>query len=226
MIEFTPRKQNDPRWGNTKLGPTGPTIAEQGCLVCCESMQLEAWNIHFDPGQLAKFFTKQGGFTPKGQLYWAVLSRAFPSVYWHKRVETTLASPRHAYRRDVKNAVARIRRLVKIGMPTPILVKSGHGPYPNHWVLGYERLPGDIQICDPIDAKRIPFTQRYGPLYKNVYGYSEIVGPASSPAIGGDSRWMNLAWKHAEMIQGRNVELYLRESFEHILKPDQDDYVE
>ena len=63
-------RQNDPQWGDDRLGPTDGTLGAEGCDVSSAAMVLASYGIDTDPQRLNRFLTEHDGYTPQGWLYW------------------------------------------------------------------------------------------------------------------------------------------------------------
>ena len=62
--------QDDPRWGNTRLGPSTDTLADQGCAVTSAAMVVAFYGIKTDPLRLNNFLTRVGGLSEDGLIEW------------------------------------------------------------------------------------------------------------------------------------------------------------
>lgn len=76
-------RQNDPRWGRDRLGPTEATIGAEGCALASAAMVLASYGIDTDPRRLNRFVTDAGGFTPNGWLYWEAAAAFAPERVRH-----------------------------------------------------------------------------------------------------------------------------------------------
>ena len=63
--------QDDPRWGEVRLGPSTDTLGDEGCAVTAAAMVAAFYGIKTDPQQLNAFLTRTGGFTDDGLIHWS-----------------------------------------------------------------------------------------------------------------------------------------------------------
>jgi hypothetical protein len=75
--------QNDPRWGDDRLGPADSTLGAEGCAVSSAAMVLASYGIDTDPGRLNRFLLEHGGFTPRGWMEWSVAATLAPERVQH-----------------------------------------------------------------------------------------------------------------------------------------------
>jgi ABC-type bacteriocin/lantibiotic exporter with double-glycine peptidase domain len=71
--------QDDPRWGNVRLGPSTDTLGDQGCAVTSAAMVVAFYGVKTDPLQLNNFLTKAGGFSDDGLIHWRRVPAIAPS---------------------------------------------------------------------------------------------------------------------------------------------------
>jgi hypothetical protein len=76
-------RQNDPRWGRDRLGPTENTLGAEGCAVASAAMVLATYGIDTDPQRLNRFVTEQDGYTPRGWIYWEKAAALAPDRVEH-----------------------------------------------------------------------------------------------------------------------------------------------
>lgn len=76
-------RQNDPRWGRDRLGPTEATLGAEGCALTSAAMVLASYGIDTDPRRLNRFVTASDGFTPNGWLYWEAAAAFAPERVQH-----------------------------------------------------------------------------------------------------------------------------------------------
>jgi hypothetical protein len=60
--------QDDPRWGDLRLGPSPDTLADEGCAVTSVAMVLRYYGLACDPGCLDHFLARHEGFDDDGLL--------------------------------------------------------------------------------------------------------------------------------------------------------------
>ncbi len=64
-------KQGDPEWANLKVGKSGKTMAEIGCLITdCAMIISDLMGQEHNPKMLLKWMNTHNGFTATGELYW------------------------------------------------------------------------------------------------------------------------------------------------------------
>ncbi len=76
-------RQNDPRWGRDRLGPTEASLGAEGCALTSAAMVLASYGIDTDPQRLNRFVTDHDGFTPQGWLYWEAAAALAPDRVRH-----------------------------------------------------------------------------------------------------------------------------------------------
>ncbi len=111
-------KQNDTRWANVKIGSSGKTIAEIGCVTTGISM-LESFRTGTSiyPDAMSKKLT----YTSSGNVYWP---SDYTTVYWSN------------------SYLEEIYRLLKQGKPVLFGSKSKSGG--QHWVVITGYTGGDV----------------------------------------------------------------------------------
>ena len=80
-------KQAGASWSGVKMGNSGRTIGQIGCLVTSISMLIAKSGVqttiaNFNPGTFVQFLNKNGGFDGYGNLSYAPISKAAPSFKW------------------------------------------------------------------------------------------------------------------------------------------------
>ncbi len=76
-------RQGDDRWRDDQLGPAATTLGAEGCAVCSAAMVLASYGIDTDPQRLNSFLKTNGGFTPRGWLYWEKAAELAPDKVRH-----------------------------------------------------------------------------------------------------------------------------------------------
>lgn len=84
-------KQSGASWSNVKMGTSGRTIGQIGCLVTSIAMLISKSGVqttiaNFNPGTFVDFLNKNGGFDSSGNLQYGPISKAAPSFRWVKQV--------------------------------------------------------------------------------------------------------------------------------------------
>lgn len=72
-------KQGDPAWGNKKLGASGLSMKNFGCVVTNVAQALKNRGHDVDPGVLVDKLNKVGGFTKGGLLIWNKVTEVYPA---------------------------------------------------------------------------------------------------------------------------------------------------
>lgn len=70
--------QRDGRWGWKKLGRSGLTMANWGCVVTDVAQALTLAGYNVDPGTLVDRLNGIGGFTSGGALIWGKVTQLYP----------------------------------------------------------------------------------------------------------------------------------------------------
>jgi len=60
--------QDDPRWGQVRLGPSTDTLADQGCALTSVVMVLNYHHVRCDPSVLNHFLFQHDGYDEEGLL--------------------------------------------------------------------------------------------------------------------------------------------------------------
>lgn len=151
--EYREWSQLDPRWGDTPMG--GTTVRRSGCLVTSlaimavhsGSVDSSAYSTlgissveEFDPGVLAKAYTRVGGFSSGGAISsWLTINSLIPNISFGFDTYFTNTSK--------QKAAAELRELMANDWHIIARVNSSSG---YHWV--YIESVGDddsITMCDP-----------------------------------------------------------------------------
>lgn len=198
MINITPRNQWDPRWGSLRIGTLGGqpvTLGSHGCFITVMSMITD-----LTPDVLLRRLEDVNGLLDDGQLTYDGLMRAVPQAYFHERVYTTNEAS-DGQKMQVETALARIRRLIRLGQPVGITVDAvANDRRQDHIVLAYENLPdGDFLIVDPAGGIRTKLSLRYGRPENGVMGYVSIIAPTVEYPDDGDPKGGQALQKMAEL---------------------------
>lgn len=91
--------QRDSRWAGKRLGRSGLTMANWGCLVTAVAQALTVAGYNVDPGKLVDQLNAIGGFTSGGALYWGKVTQLYPQFVYggsgYKFVQGWLGNVRH-----------------------------------------------------------------------------------------------------------------------------------
>lgn len=85
-------KQAGQSWSNVKMGNSGRTIGQIGCLVTSISMLIAKSGVqtnisNFNPGTFVQFLNNNGGFDSYGNLSYAPISKAAPAFKWTNQID-------------------------------------------------------------------------------------------------------------------------------------------
>ena len=88
---FSTWKQAGSSWSNVRMGNSGRTIGQIGCLVTSISMLIAKSGVqttipNFNPGTFVQFLNNNGGFDGSGNLQYAPISKAAPSFRWVNQI--------------------------------------------------------------------------------------------------------------------------------------------
>lgn len=91
---FASWKQAGQSWSNVRMGNSGRTIGQIGCLVTSISMLIAKSGVqtnipNFNPGTFVQFLNNNGGFDGYGNLSYAPISKAAPAFKWTNQVDLT-----------------------------------------------------------------------------------------------------------------------------------------
>jgi hypothetical protein len=62
--------QNDPRWKSIRLGTSGVTIGQQGCLITCVAMVARFYGYDTDPARLNTWLKDHNGYSNGNLFNW------------------------------------------------------------------------------------------------------------------------------------------------------------
>lgn len=126
--------QQDPRWGDHRLGPTTTTLSREGCLVTAAAMALSNLGFATNPGDLNARLTAKNGYTPKGWLIWSGLERVTNGK---------------AQARFFKNGTDKdVRQCLADGYYP--LIKFSLASRRTHWVMVVADSPRGFYVRDPM----------------------------------------------------------------------------
>lgn len=217
MIQIPSYKQNDPRWAGLTIGTTGRTVGSHGCLLTCLAMQAANFAIGITPAELRNRLAAYDGFMDSGDLMWTRLKFVMPKVHFVYRWDTTNLKEAFHQRLDAKEAVRRVNRLVRLGMPVCVNVDNiGNDGQPDHWVLMVNEFGKYDNMLDPA-GNSTSFEERYGDPNVKLYGYAEVVGSPINFPEAGDSAAGIALWKLIELKKGAAPQSYLNEAIDNLL---------
>ena len=127
-------KQNDPAWGDQKLGTTDFSMASTGCTVSALAMVIASKGIQIDPALLNKELTRHKAFTKEGLLIWsgvkAVTNNQFAAYLEDKPTHKLIDK--------------------QLSQGNPVIAKVLCGDQVWHWVLITGKAGKDYLIHDPL----------------------------------------------------------------------------
>ena len=174
-ISLTNHNQWNPKWTNDEMGHSGLTFGRWGCLATCVVGVLENAQIKISPKEFNRVMTEGNGYLGSGDLDWTALERIYPQIYFRDRSYVARGNKNFAYMVTPDEAARRVRRLISLGLPVPVLVDSwGNDGVPDHWVLAVSSLPdGSFGIHNPDGGKK----QFYAPgeMQDKIYGWATLV---------------------------------------------------
>ena len=135
-------KQAGASWSNIKMGNSGRTIGQIGCLVTSIAMLIAKSGVqtniaNFNPGTFVQFLNNNGGFDGDGNLAYAPISKAAPSFKWVNQIDLTGMS------KDQK--LNTIRNYISQGYYITAEVSTSG----QHWVAIDSVNGNSIRIMDP-----------------------------------------------------------------------------
>jgi len=132
--------QNDPEWGEEKIGGSGETIGQVGCTLCSLAMAVSDLGHEIDPPTLNNNLIAHSGYTGQGWLIWGAVPAStdgFAEVVYcdkptYRQIDTCLEKGEYP--------------IVKIFLPGPI----------QHWVTVVGKDGDEYLIKDPaVRTKKI-----------------------------------------------------------------------
>ena len=130
--------QDDPRWGDIRLGPSTDTLGDEGCAITSAAMVAAFYGVKTDPQQLNALLTRTGGLDNEGLIDWNRVSAVAPD-----RMELTY---------DGIASYDLIDKSLLAGNPVIVLIPLRSGAY--HFVVIMGKEGQDYLIRDPADAGR------------------------------------------------------------------------
>ena len=224
MLNLPVYNQGDELWRNRRMAPSQYTIGQAGCYITSFTMSLHNFAINLTPGQVLDRLIAVNGLNNEGLLTYDGMMRAFPSVFFYDRVNTTNDPSSNGVEMRADVAIRKVRRLLDLGQPTILCVDNlGNDGYPDHAVIAKDyKLSGseviDFRIHDPDGGKELWFTEKYGPLMTKLYGYVALVGPPINfPDQSTDQEDGGALWKASQVRRGINVGTYTKEIMDNLL---------
>jgi hypothetical protein len=156
-LAVTPYSQNDPRWKSIRLGTSGVTIGQQGCLITCVAMVARFYGYDTDPARLNTWLKDHNGYSNGNLFNW--YSTWLKVATW----EECLNIPAPLNKLD--EALAK-------GEPAIVWVdfNPATATVDMHWVLLIGKLADeDYVMIDPWDGWQGSFKSRYKDAKRYIY---------------------------------------------------------
>lgn len=212
--------QYDPKWKDRSLGKSSLHMGDSGCYVTSFCMMISNFAINENPEIVVTKLSLANAFTDEGFLTYDGLMRAYPTVVFNERVNTTNAMTNVGSRTLIDVCIKKIQKLIRYGQPTILLVDNiGNDGIQDHAVCAYDYKTNndesiDFKIHDPDGGRDIWFTDKYGSVEKKLYGYLSIIGSPIAFPDNGDSVLGGVVYKLAEAKRGVNVSQNVKEAFD------------
>lgn len=208
-------------WSMKRLGKTDLTVARYGCYAISLSMATANFGIRDEPGTFIDKMNAVGAFNECGMMTYDGVMRAYPKLYFYKRVYTELDPSQNGVEMTIDAAIYKVHRLVSFGQPTILCVDNLYNDgIPDHAVICYDA-PEDTRkwrIKDPDGGHDCLFEERYGSVKDGLYGFVSIIGPPENAPDGyGHAGLGSALWKAAQIKQGKNVGVYSAELIDTLL---------
>ncbi len=137
-------KQYEGSWVNVKLGNSGKTIKEIGCLTTSIAMLIKKSGVNtnikgtFDPGTFVEYLNQNNGFATGGNLLWDSVTTAAPGFVYKEQISLDGLSQ--------QEKLTRIKNLLDQGSYVVAEVKGKTG---QHWVAIDSVSGNKINMMDP-----------------------------------------------------------------------------
>ncbi len=142
--DYASWKQYQGPWVSVKMGNSGKTIKQIGCLATSIAMQVARSGVstnvegEFNPGSFVEYMNTHGGFNNGGELQYAGVTRTVPSFHYSGRVYVS------GYTKDQKYNT--LTDLLNKGYYVVAEVKGNTG---QHWVAVVSTQNGEVTMMDP-----------------------------------------------------------------------------
>ena len=147
--------QNDPAWGDERLGRTDRRLAGAGCLIACVSSAATDLGVQVTPKELNQKLTEIDGFQG-AELIWYKINEVYPEIDYK-------------YSRIFRSAT--IEADLKSGL-LPIINVKYKGDGITHWLLVIGAKDGEFLVYDPLNAERAPMKLS---AHGRVYAYRVLI---------------------------------------------------
>lgn len=172
---MTPHNQWNPQWANEEMGISGLKFGKWGCLATCVVGVLENTQVKISPKEFNRVMSRENGYMGSGDLNWQALGRIYPQVYFRDRSYIIHGNRSFAYMFTKEEGVSRIRTLIRMGLPVPVLIDAwGNDGVPDHWVLATAALDdGSFKVMNPDGGKFEYYAP--GEMQHKAYGWATLI---------------------------------------------------
>lgn len=161
--------QHDPRWGNDRMGESGVTLAQQGCLAVVTAIYLAYLGVDTDPKRYNALLGSRGGYqyNVKNGVKYAAMYWKYPGVLWPDKIAEDLSD--YVWHSTGSGWEGRARRILGSGRPVLAMVdlKPG-GEINQHWVLIVGERSDGWWAIDPETGMLINLAQYGNAVYRIV----------------------------------------------------------
>lgn len=165
--------QRDERWKDKKLGTSGVTIGDAGCVLCSVTIVCRFYGKDIWPDWLNEQMIKVGGYYDQNLWQWHKLTEIFPDIKVHKLIDCyTTPAP-----------LKEIDKRLEEGHPVIVCVDFDPKPgVQTHYVVIFGKDERGYYIADPWYNDVALFQDRYGDPAKAIYAIRMYDGPLTPPA--------------------------------------------
>jgi len=165
--------QNDPKWKKKKLGFSGLTLGEAGCVVTSLCMVATHYGKDMNPDRLNEELKQKGGF--EGGLYkWRTLTKIYPDISYTKFVNTPNPLTDSQFEEIANHLKGGNVIIIEVdAIPSTAAVD-------NHYVVLTKKEGSGYDIADPWNGK-IERLSKYGVARVTIQRYILYNGPKSNP---------------------------------------------
>lgn len=161
--------QHDPRWGNDRMGESGVTLAQQGCLAVVTAIYLAYLGVDTDPKRYNALLGSRGGYqyNVKNGVKYAAMYWKYPGVLWPDKIAEDLSD--YVWHSTGSGWEGRARRILESGRPVLAMVDMKPGGEINqHWVLIVGERSDGWWAIDPETGMLINLAQYGNAVYRIV----------------------------------------------------------
>lgn len=184
MIVLPTFSQWGQAWSSKKLGTSPFALATDGCYVTSLTSLLWAYKIELDPGQALDKLNDAGALGPDGFMNYQGVETAFPWVKFYDRLRTSNDPTSGVQKKEIGACLSSIKKLIDLGNPVILTVDNiKNDGIPDHaicakdYILDSSGFVKDFKIMDPDGGRDIKFSDKFGDVWKKLYGYIAFIGP-------------------------------------------------